>query len=623
MTQRACEKEEPIMADQVLLKNINGVLAEERNYQDIVKAIVQTDGVKIEVINNLETGEFHREFANVGPKKIVADENVASYKSFNDQIIIWEFATNKLASLFRNGAFVNFDAVPVSVVFPVSKNLFLDNKLNPVDDFDPEEYLYYKGVVYNNSQEKKKSITSVQASDKAEVTRKLDKLTFGAFTEMCGTKLAQAVAVKKINRLGQTMAPSIDFDRFLKVKYVLAFDFSDTSSRDGQDVVLADLLAEALSAKDTIGMLVQARPTNISKGAFFSVSKAVMNERLKDAIYLAKEDLTDEVIEQINLAFNKNDGKFKNKTIVFGTKMDKVGFITNRDIHKAASDWTQLYDGYCKPVMAFAKQSATPTMTLSMQMALNLLLGTDKGFDFLSERLEDNVREKFLNLVAKENRVIGYEEVQKDNIYAQGVIEALAYEYIRDYDRAMFRSQVRSVNKGVNNQIAKGRVVLAGTFAQGLLDPGVMFGYEILHAGEVYQKEANAYLARAAKAGGTFTKHVAVNRSPKPGFEDEGHYEVLAPKEINARIDEVVKDETHNALIKELYASVSHGIIVLPYDPCLNLLHSGSDWDFDGFSVIFDQEYVAIAKQVRKNFREISLKDNASKRTTFADLIKK
>lgn len=95
MTQKACEKEEPNMADQVLLKNINGVLAEERNYQDIVKAIVQTDGVKIEVINNLKTGEFHREFANVGPKKIVADENIASYKNFNSQIIIWEFAINK------------------------------------------------------------------------------------------------------------------------------------------------------------------------------------------------------------------------------------------------------------------------------------------------------------------------------------------------------------------------------------------------------------------------------------------------------------------------------------------------------------------------------------------------
>lgn len=71
-----------------------------------------------------------------------------------------------------------------------------------------------------------------------------------------------------------------------------------------------------------------------------------------------------------------------------------------------------------------------------------------------------------------------------------------------------------------------------------------------------------------------------------------------------------------------MYASVSHGIIVLPYDECLNLLHSGSDWDFDGFSIIFDQEYVAIAKQVRKNFREVNLKDDAAKRTTFADLLK-
>ena len=618
------------MADVVLLKDINEVLKPFRTYQDVPKVLVQKEGVKVEVITNLETGEFHREFANVGPKKIVADENVASYEHFNDQIIIWEFETNKLASIFRHGAFVNFNAVPVSVAFPVAKNLVLDGKLNPIEDFDPEGYDYYKGVVYNNSQEKKKSITSVECTDKAVVIEQLDEITFGAFTEMSGIKMPQPVGVKKINRVGQTMAPSVNFDQFLKDHYALAFDFSDTSSRDGQDIVSADLMAEALSVmakrridvKDTMGMLVQARPTNISKGAFFAVSESVMAERLKDAIYLAKEDLTDDVIEQINLAFDKNQGKFKDKTVVFGTKADRVGFITNRDIHKAASDWTRLYDRYCKPVMAFAKPSAAPTMTLSMQMSLNLLLGTNEGFEFLANRLEDNVRVKFLELAGKENRVIGYDAVQKDNVYAQGVIEALAYEYIRDYDRAMFRSQVRSANKGVNNQIAKGRVALDGTFTQGLLDPGVMLGYEVLHAGEVFQKEANAYLAKVAKSGGKFTKHIAVNRSPKPGFEDEGHYEVLTLKEINARIDEVVKDKTQNALIKEMYASVSHGILVLPYDPCLNLLHSGSDWDFDGFSVIFDQEYVAIAKQVRKNYREISLKDSAAKRKTFADLLK-
>lgn len=52
-------------------------------------------------------------------------------------------------------------------------------------------------------------------------------------------------------------------------------------------------------------------------------------------------------------------------------------------------------------------------------------------------------------------------------------------------------------------------------------------------------------------------------------------------------------------------------LTVSSYDKCLNLLHSGSDWDFDGFSIIFDLEYVATANQVRNNFREVNLKDDA------------
>lgn len=133
----------------------------------------------------------------------------------------------------------------------------------------------------------------------------------------------------------------------------------------------------------------------------------------------------------------------------------------------------------------------------------------------------------------------------------------------------------------------------------------------VLGTDEVYSPAAESYARKhdLVDAEGNITMQLVFYRSPKPGARDFHIANVVSRDEILSRIEDKAaallgrKNKDGKtlpvAVVKELMKgaktymkALSDGIVMLPFHPTLNLIMSGSDWDMDGFTLVFDQRIV-------------------------------
>lgn len=620
------------------LKTINAVNESFKGYkatQTVLSLVLGKDSVEVLPLAT-PVSAFLEEFSDeVMDTRISLGAVDFVAKNLNHQVINIVAKDESRLSDAKQGFFIDFDSTPIGVyqVAGMGKESYLyDVRTNKQISFKKSIGLkFFKPTLYNNSQVKKHASYAVgyDLTDKhalGKLEKRFDRLTGGAYSAFKTGKLSYDKYVKALSRIAQTATPSIDLAKIVGRSPIVAvlMDEDARIAADGGGIATAGYLADVANSaageklytdNDLAGVLMQCRPEfSMAKMAVQTEERAYVIRMMEhyEVVYIAPEEYG-KYEEHVRKCFTDLESSpLYKKLVVFGPKGSVPDVINDLNSQKAYVDFS-LPSDFRFMAMGSVKKN---TANLSMQMQQSFVLDPTAiklgSIDYLKNKLAETIDNKFkreLNpekvhaedggfnveyhsAVAEPNMVFG------DKIFARGILAKSAANYAYKKDKAIIMSNTNSMMESVSFTLTKGRIELPGVYAHGTVDRGFDLGYNILGEFECYSPDANAYFKN--KQG----FYISTFRSPKPGSNDQDLLRALTLDEIKERVNQLVANEKDRELIIRSYSNVSRGVLVAPISADFSLIHSGSDWDFDGFTLIFDQGYVQIAKNLNKVLRD-------------------
>lgn len=219
---------------------------------------------------------------------------------------------------------------------------------------------------------------------------------------------------------------------------------------------------------------------------------------------------------------------------------------------------------------------------------------------------------------------------------------ALASEEMLSKDKKLFDSYLNKTMLAKSERDLNKNSVddIGGMYAYGVPDYGHIFGVEVIphdcvmsHDFWYYKaakvKELEAYIAhykgiisddsikKADKEHATLMLNrfkaefillkqnkISMYRSPKMSIYEIDFRTVLTFKNVCLRIDKLKEKglltEARAQILKDMYYHTKPGAIYMSADPRVPLVHSGSDWDIDAFSCIYDPEFNVLLGEIQR-----------------------
>ena len=474
----------------------------------------------------------------------------------------------------------------------------------------------------------------------------LDSLTGNAFTKLMA-KFEKVVAeggdpnlfvLKNMPRLGQLNAGSVVWGKFNnfamykenfltsytvlvkdkesinyyknsgKVKFDENEDGSITlkiseATADGTgfvlDTAVARMLSERLGVKvmpsAVRGLFIQARPL-LFKGAFLVVSAQMMRK----------------------LYMNHND-----------ENMTRYGYIKNQcpellvddNIVKAQSDFEDFADCLEFEVLDVARSSSA---SLSKQMIEKALMkDVKRTTEWLTKYGSTAINVSYYNrFVVKEAQIPTLGEIA--NPFPTDLIEKIAPTYAKT-NGAMYKSMLENQIKSSMKALEKMKFAIDGKNTRLISDhTGLMLkAMSIVKYGEIFShsainhfasqrrlaseyevkaqeylaqgmtKEAEVLLAEVKKMQRT-DNYVVTFKYPTMGIKEYYYAKVLTLEEVKERIAALDIELEEKAILFDYFKTLSDGVTMLPARVHIMRQLAGLDYDFDGWTEIYDYDFVDI-----------------------------
>ena len=295
---------------------------------------------------------------------------------------------------------------------------------------------------------------------------------------------------------------------------------------------------------------------------------------------------------------------------------------------------------------------------LSIQMNLTALLKGQEGIDYLEKTILSNINKSYDNFMNVTDKTPKIEEF--NNFYLGNVINSVAGNFVMNHDISAFQSVTNQWLKGQLSNIHNFNAIVDHSgFVRLTTDWGKLFiGENIFTINEcispdaerayddILKEKADAVIAAQPETDNNkitrkmLSKAKSVEdikvttdkitlelakkyfefknndfyvigfRSPKMGVAEFTRLRVVFKKEREARIRSMVKDEKTAKTIIKFFNNLKPGSFMLPAYAKLQELLGGADFDFDGITLICDEEFVRLLNGV--NPRVISVKKKSN-----------
>ena len=178
--------------------------------------------------------------------------------------------------------------------------------------------------------------------------------------------------------------------------------------------------------------------------------------------------------------------------------------------------------------------------------------------------------------------------INPDN-YFDSILMGVCPEFALQ-DRTIFDAVKEGVVNSVSNMIRDSKYPINGAYLRGTGDMALDFGLHILCKHEIYAP----VLGDGVEAD--------VLRNPHMGSGEHYNAITVSLKTVLRRVATAIKDEiitvSQGNAILDFYQNISSGVVVTPGYQEFATATGGSDFDFDGFTCITDEDWVRFSKTV-------------------------
>lgn len=215
----------------------------------------------------------------------------------------------------------------------------------------------------------------------------------------------------------------------------------------------------------------------------------------------------------------------------------------------------------------------------------------EHGQSFLA-LMENRLQAEIDGLIERYDSPLGESKVENilidPNEYIGDTVSKLIPDARRKFQN-LFNKQHKDIREKLKEILFRKRVELQGEYLHSAGDPCVIFGFGVLNADECYI------------AGRKDGEECDVVRYPKASVGEHAVLKCVSLKTIHRRLeDKVAEGVIDKKVAASLYGSFfikGECYFIIPNTDQFKDLTGGSDNDWDGFSCIFDQEWLEFARK--------------------------
>lgn len=535
-------------------------------------------------------------------KRIVKGKSLALFTKTCISIMFEN--TEKIHQYMDGGIYINYKGSDTKFYYmdgDILRNLTTDDVADTEEILNEEGTLlesvrWYRDPGYTPSQKRKVQAILFDVTDGVEeVGRMLDAATSGAYGIMEGNSMNLIQMIKCTARMFQWMAPSKEIGKIASYA-IYNGDWKDAAGDklwDGMSFIsatfyaacIAKILGVSVNPEAVIGEIVQNRPVTakqlsvVTEDLFIDIMMGMV-----ESVHYRREDITP-AIAQLIIDGGKGKGPLANKMIVIGDSATPE-LLMDRNAIKADFDFTRIAT---LDVLDIAKASKART---SMQM-LNKLIEKDRngGLRLLKAICDENILKDLTTTVLdRKPRVPSIKEFQSDRMWLTNVVSYIAPTYATTKDKSMFRNLVDNMVKGYFKAINKIKFELDGANLRLISDPGQLLGASnLLKFGEVFSKEAERFFKGKQLPQSEWK--VTVFKYPTIGVEECYTATVVSGREIKNRIRDLKASKQVKIALTGFFLKMSNSAVCVPAIEDLKNLLAGMDFDYDGATLVFDEEF--------------------------------
>lgn len=475
----------------------------------------------------------------------------------------------------------------------------------------------YKCYVYSPSDTRNVSFAALDVTLKDTREERLNKASNGAWdivkekvkkmkAEGKSRKDIQLFILKSMPRFGQLKAGSLNLGKITSWAYLrTTFKTYAGETIDGTAYLKASFVANAfskilgikISTKAVEGMFIQARP-DMQKGA-----------------YLVIPDLSFEVLLKVMST--------KEKMTYHGSEKDNKEpvMLVDSNLVKVESNYDE--NDICLELLEIAGVSSANYSKQAHEKVL--AANIERAQDLLWRLGVDHISGKFEKLLEAETNIPTPGKINKG--YVSDIVSDIAPSKVLE-SPALLRATLKNTVQSCVNSVDKLKFSIEGSNPRLTADMSELFigeGREnsIIKYGEIYaphaiqffKKKLVAEAIEKAKADAlskdeakkfimNYVKEnivqckVSMIKYPSMGVKEYYLARPLTLGMIHRRIDNLNTTDEIKKALKDIYSSISDGVSVLPSLKVVMFQCAGLDYDYDGATLIYDQEYCDILSEV-------------------------
>lgn len=443
--------------------------------------------------------------------------------------------------------------------------------------------------------------TSYEAA-MGKATAIINSLSGGVYKRYLTSMEGKEVSLEKRNKTASRFTlPFTNSNSFGKVSKIAIANF-EIKEADGHGLFNAEFLfgmfkelfPDAKVAKDMfVGYWMQARLEASVKGGHTPIPAellklAILNlakRRGAEIVYLGNKNLTDAFYKYVDgngSAIMKK--RYDGKILVYGTKnLEEVEFFGDLNVFKT---FPELGHEMQLALMATAAPISKTVNTSNQVIAK--LLRVPEALPVLKKLMQDAIDKKW-EMEAKEcfNSFEAFMNVE----YGVDSMLKLNPEFVLA-DANLTKNVVEACAKSSINMVSNLNIPVEGFSAYMIPDYAmVYFGVKVIKDDEMFVTDTK-YIGKRAQ----LVRHPSSSAGEHVGLTAIGINTVAA--RLFAYVKAGMLSIREYMLLKQLYASLTGNVVVLPVNDVLVNKLGGADWDGDIVSIIFEAFLVALLDMV-------------------------
>lgn len=253
--------------------------------------------------------------------------------------------------------------------------------------------------------------------------------------------------------------------------------------------------------------------------------------------------------------------------------------------------------------------------------------------------------------------IVDYDMLASDSFH-HNTVAKMAMPELELKDKAMYKEAVSDVKDAMNRMMDKNKYDgFDGGYYYANLDFARFFGHRALGDDEVYlpdyvryfnkrmkkivamealqvdnynnctDDEERAQIARSLKSLRREAEllnqgYIVMYRSPKMSIFEVAIRRVVDFPEMKERLENMAMTKGQQRACLSYYGNANYGTVTLSGGHVQNNLHSGQDWDMDGFSILFDYRFVVILSAQKQVALHVEFDVKQSNARSNAELFK-